>query len=81
MKGVIATRAEFIKTVHQMTGTPVSTLEKYWPPPNVDDHQNCKSMVRGFLELMKLEGKTGDDASMDVPEGKLPALNRKVRNL
>jgi hypothetical protein len=74
-------RAEFIETVHLVTGTPMATLEHYWPPPNVDDHQNVKSMVEGFRELMKLEGKTGDDAAVDVSEGKRPALARKVRNL
>ena len=64
-----------------MTGTPVGILEQYWPPPNVDDHQNVKSMVQGFQELMKLEGKTGDDAAVEVSDGKRPALSRKVRNL
>ena len=49
-------RAEFIATMHTMTGIPMSRLEAMWPPPGVDDHQNVKSMVEGFQAMTKLEG-------------------------
>ena len=72
-------RAEFIDTIHTMTGIPMSRLEAMWPPPGVDDHQNVKSMVQGFETMMKLEGCTADDAS--TPPSNPGALNKRLKVL
>ena len=72
-------REEFLSVVHTMTGTQMSVLESMWPPPGVDDHQNVASMVKGFMELMKLEGKTSADAKTAVSNP--GALDRKLKAL
>ena len=72
-------RAEFIATMHTMTGIPMSRLEAMWPPPGVDDHQNVKSMVEGFQAMTKLEGLTADDAA--TASSNPGALNKKLKIL
>jgi hypothetical protein len=72
-------REEMIATVRVYTGTPVNVLEGYWPPPSQDDHQNVSSMVKGMIELSKLETVT--DFAVDVAESRRPGHAERLREL
>lgn len=66
------TRESLIDLLHSVTGVQIAELEKYFPPPTVDDHQNVGSMVKGFMAVARLRGVTIDRAVLPYPEAKKP---------
>jgi hypothetical protein len=72
-------REQMIDTIRVYTGTPVNVLESYWPPPSQDDHQNVSSMVKGMMELAKLETVT--EFAVEVDEVRKPGYGERLREL
>jgi hypothetical protein len=72
-------REPMIQTIHVYTGTPVNVLESYWPPPSQDDHQNVSSMVKGMMELSKLE--TATEFAVEVDDVRKPGYGERLREL
>ena len=51
-------REELIAVLNIFTGLSLADLATFFPPANVDDHQNVDKMVKGMMAIAKLKGKT-----------------------
>lgn len=72
------TREKLILLVTTMTGVSQSSLNGYWPPSGVDDHQNVSSMSKGFKLLAGLWEMKVEDAKINVPPARIPGLTQEL---
>ena len=75
------TREMVIDILHAMTGIPIAELKKYFPPPGVDDHQNVRLMVKGFLAISRLLGQGVDDAVFPFTDARKPQVSQFLLEL